>query len=265
MQIDNGGGSGAGTWGAYAVDGDGDGRTDIYDPDDAIAAAARYVRANGAPADWQPRAVRLQPRRLVRRSCRSPGRGLSRGRGAVPPSATLPTDRLASGSPRSLASPASAATRASFRRSPSSPAAYGVRVTDCFGGRPHDLGGEHPLGLATDLVPVDGDWNRTARLAGDFGWSPACARAGCPRPWPVSGDPLQRLPGSRRSAPQHQSAPPPVLEPRPRCALLGGAVGPHGAVRRSEPMTRPVPAVPSVRAQRAERSADARRPDPPRR
>jgi hypothetical protein len=39
------------TWSAYGVDADGDGRRDPYDPHDAICAAARYLRAAGAPAD----------------------------------------------------------------------------------------------------------------------------------------------------------------------------------------------------------------------
>jgi hypothetical protein len=37
----------------YAVDGDGDGRIDPYDPADAIPSMAAYLRASGAPADWQ--------------------------------------------------------------------------------------------------------------------------------------------------------------------------------------------------------------------
>ena len=40
------------TWAAYGVDADGDGRRDPADPDDAIHAAARYLRASGAPRDW---------------------------------------------------------------------------------------------------------------------------------------------------------------------------------------------------------------------
>ncbi len=40
------------TWSLYGVDGDGDGRRDPYDPADAIPAAARYLVASGAPADW---------------------------------------------------------------------------------------------------------------------------------------------------------------------------------------------------------------------
>ena len=42
----------ANTWGAYGVDGNHDGRKSVYDPADAIPAAARYLRASGAPADY---------------------------------------------------------------------------------------------------------------------------------------------------------------------------------------------------------------------
>lgn len=52
------GSAGHGTWGAMAVDGDGDGWLDVWDPDDAIMAMARYYRHEGAPADWA-RAVRI--------------------------------------------------------------------------------------------------------------------------------------------------------------------------------------------------------------
>jgi cell wall-associated NlpC family hydrolase len=37
----------------YATDGDGDGISDVWNPADAIAAAARLLRANGAPADYR--------------------------------------------------------------------------------------------------------------------------------------------------------------------------------------------------------------------
>lgn len=40
------------TWAAYGVDADGDGRRDPASPADAIHAAARYLRASGAPAGW---------------------------------------------------------------------------------------------------------------------------------------------------------------------------------------------------------------------
>lgn len=40
------------TWGRYGVDGDGDGWKDVWDEDDAIPAAAAYLKASGAP-DYQ--------------------------------------------------------------------------------------------------------------------------------------------------------------------------------------------------------------------
>jgi Transglycosylase SLT domain len=39
------------TWSAYGIDADGDGTRDPYDPDDAICAAANYLRASGAEHD----------------------------------------------------------------------------------------------------------------------------------------------------------------------------------------------------------------------
>jgi hypothetical protein len=45
-------GAGGGTWGAYGVDGNRDGKRDVYDPQDAIPAAGRYLQASGAPGDW---------------------------------------------------------------------------------------------------------------------------------------------------------------------------------------------------------------------
>jgi hypothetical protein len=41
------------TWATYGVDGDGDGRIDRWDPADAIYAAARYLRAAGAPGNYR--------------------------------------------------------------------------------------------------------------------------------------------------------------------------------------------------------------------
>ncbi|MCP2342943.1 C40 family peptidase [Actinomadura rupiterrae] len=41
------------TWASFGVDGDGDGRKDVYDPADAIFGAANYLRHNGAPAQME--------------------------------------------------------------------------------------------------------------------------------------------------------------------------------------------------------------------
>jgi len=41
------------TWATYGVDGDGDGRIDRWDAADAVYAAARYLRASGAPGNYR--------------------------------------------------------------------------------------------------------------------------------------------------------------------------------------------------------------------
>jgi hypothetical protein len=66
---------------------------------------------------------------------------------------------------------------------------YHVTVTDCYAAVGHAAGGEHPLGLATDLVPgAGGSWDDVDRLAHDAGWIRSCGASGvrpaCPlKPW----------------------------------------------------------------------------------
>ncbi len=40
------------TWRAFGYDAGGDGRADVYDPRDAVPAAASFLRAHGAPENW---------------------------------------------------------------------------------------------------------------------------------------------------------------------------------------------------------------------
>lgn len=178
MQIHNGFGSGGGTWGAYATDGDGDGSTDIYSPADAAATAAHYLRASGAPADWR-RAIFAYNHagwyvdRVFAQARAYQAAGLSVA--AADTGSWL------------VALPSFPGERCDARIVPEVERlalAYGLRVTDCYGGWPHETRGEHPLGLAVDWVPIDGDWRRTKRLAVAAGWRPACARAGCPAAGP---------------------------------------------------------------------------------
>lgn len=42
-----------GSWQGIGIDANGDGRTDVYDPRDAIPSAARKLRSQGAPADYR--------------------------------------------------------------------------------------------------------------------------------------------------------------------------------------------------------------------
>lgn len=179
MQIHNGFGSGGGTWGAYAVDGNGDGRLDIYDIADAAPTAARYLRASGAPGDW-PSAIFAynHSQNYVAQVLELASRYRTVARPVTPATGTeiggdgqwlvdvpgFPGERCDA----RIVADVVAITRA-----------FGLTLTDCFGGAPHARDGEHPLGLATDLVPVDGDWSRTRRAAVAFGWQPGCAASGC--------------------------------------------------------------------------------------
>ena len=177
MQIHNGYGSGGGTWGRFKIDGDGDGRTNIYDPEDAIATAAAYLRAAGAPSDWRAAIFAYNHSdayvsQIMARAAAYPQGDASEAKTVV-----------RGGSGAGLAPlPGFPGERCDARIVPDVEflaRTYGIRITDCFGGAPHELAGEHPLGLAIDAVPVDGNWQRTRLLATRYGWSPACARAGC--------------------------------------------------------------------------------------
>ena len=83
------------TWASYGVDGDGDGRRSVMEPEDAIPGAARLLGANGAPgdmrralfaynhADWYVRDVLAQAERY-RDTCGGADPGLGAGRLAWP-------------------------------------------------------------------------------------------------------------------------------------------------------------------------------------
>jgi hypothetical protein len=177
MQIHNGYGSGGGTWGRFRVDGDGDGRTNVYDPEDAIATAAAYLRASGAPGDW--RAAIFAYNHSDAYVSQVMARAAAYRQGGATDAETV----VRGGSGAGLAPlPGFPGERCDVRIVPDVEflaRAYGISVTDCFGGAPHELAGEHPLGLAVDAVPVDGDWERTRILATRYGWNPECARSGC--------------------------------------------------------------------------------------
>jgi Transglycosylase SLT domain len=177
MQINNDFGAGTGTWGEYGVDGDGDGRLDIYDIADAAATAARYLQASGAPADWHHAIFAYNHDQGYVATVLE---WAARYRATIQPEVA---SRVEAGAGGWLAAvPGFPGERCDARIVPdvvALTAEFGLRLTACFGGPPHAVDGEHPLGLAADLVPVDGDWNRTLRLAETFGWSPSCATSGC--------------------------------------------------------------------------------------
>jgi hypothetical protein len=178
MQIHNGFGSGGGTWGAYKVDGDGDGRMDIYAAADSVATAANYLRARGAPRDWRAAVFAYNHAGwYVDQVFRQATLYREQAVAVAPPTSTAPAEGAW------LADvPGWPGERCDRRIIPDVLmliGRFGLRLNDCFGGAPHDTDGEHPLGLAADLAPADGDWSRTMRLARAYGWDPTCAAVGC--------------------------------------------------------------------------------------
>ena len=179
MQIHNGFGAGTGTWGVYKVDGDHDGRADIYDPDDAVATAANYLRASGGPADWRAAAYAYNHAGwyvadVIRQAAEYRAQAVS----PLAPQTIgpVPSDGWLAPVP---GFPGEQCDRRILADVVRLLQAYRLHLTDCFGGAPHELAGEHPLGLAIDVGPADGNWNRTLRLATDAGWSGICATSGC--------------------------------------------------------------------------------------
>jgi hypothetical protein len=77
------------TWERFGVDGNGDGRRSPYDPADAIPAAARYLRASGAPQDPARRCSLTTTRTGTKRRCSPrPASTVARG-GRVPGSCSI--------------------------------------------------------------------------------------------------------------------------------------------------------------------------------
>lgn len=56
---------------------------------------------------------------------------------------------------------------------------YDLRITAGYAPGGHATYGEHPLGLAIDAVPADGNWARAAQLAAAFRWRSDCGSTGC--------------------------------------------------------------------------------------
>ncbi len=178
-------GSGGGTWGTYGVDGDDDGRRDVYDPDDAIPGAANYLKASGAPADWDRALFAYNHAAWYVADVKALAeryRGDPVGIGGIPAgsgeSQTLPI-----GVSWLLAVPGTGAV-CDRRIVPDVELLlerYKMALGDCYSaGGPHKALGEHPIGLATDLVPGrGGSWDLLAKAARDFGWRESCGSTGC--------------------------------------------------------------------------------------
>lgn len=161
------------TWAHYGVDADGDGRRDPYNAHDAIHSAANYLRASGAPsawrralyaynhAEWYVEKVLREAARLrspdVETACVASeavgASGVRRvtGGGRIVPIPGMPGETVDVRILRDVLWMV---------------AAFRVRVTDGYATSGHAADGEHPLGLAIDLVPgPGGSWDDIDRLA----------------------------------------------------------------------------------------------------
>ena len=195
------------TWQTYRVDGDGDGDRDPYDPADAIASAARYLRVllDGARGDIARAVFGYNHSPAYVEDVLARARAYSeRGELAVAPPAT---GEGCSGEPGAAAGHADLGK--SERRE--EPRAYALLPAWAMaGGRPaqpidarlldsalwmlrnyrlrvtaaREAGhSTHGDGTALDLVPAEpvdqAAWDASAgALARDLGWTPACARSG---------------------------------------------------------------------------------------
>jgi hypothetical protein len=194
------------TWDSYGVDGDHDGKTSPFDPADAIPAAARYLQAGGAPADWDAAIFAYNHAAWYVAEVKE---WAERYRGAAVSLAGLPAGSTIS---QALAGgiwlgavPGTGSTVCDRRIVPDVVALlrrYRLSAGDCFSLTGHAGAGEHPLGLAIDVVPAPGgSWDLVAQAAIALGWRASCATTGCagqlPSPfrfigyngYPLHGDP----------------------------------------------------------------------------
>jgi hypothetical protein len=164
------------TWATFGTDGDGDGQADPFNAADAILSAARYLKHLGAPADWR-RALRGYNHSdayvdQVLAAARS--HGALRATGATADATCLlkpgraATQRMFGGG-QIVAIPGQPGQSIDARIVAdvlTLQASYHFAVTAGYAPTGHAAGGEHPLGLAVDLVPgPGGSWNDIDALA----------------------------------------------------------------------------------------------------
>jgi len=200
------------TWDRYGVDGNRDGRKDVYEPADAIASAASYLRALLRNADGNLRRALFG----YNHSQAYVNDVLARARAyadltdpqhAAPVAYSTAVNGCAGGGldlpvgPANLRAAQRVLSPRAFRMLPSfalaggtAPTAVDARIYDdvVWILRRYQLrvtaareaGHQtHGDGTAVDLIPADGitqaAWHTsTGRLARDLGWTPACARSG---------------------------------------------------------------------------------------
>jgi len=171
------------TWQRYGISASGQGTPDMWNPADAIFSMANYLHASGAPSNYSQAIYAYNHAwwyvsDVLSWARRYRAAALSGGLATVSSEAVV---RVNAG-PIWLAPLPGTSLRCDVRIIADVEnilAEFGLRATSCF--RDDGAGdlGEHPLGLALDAVPLDGDWSRALRAAEAFGWKPSCGATGC--------------------------------------------------------------------------------------
>jgi Transglycosylase SLT domain len=194
------------SWAAYGVDGNGDGVKDPYNPWDAIFAAARLLRASGAPENWHDAIYSYNHaewyvakiERTASRFSAEVGVAAEGAKalacGPAAPSGAVPNTALKIFSPRTFESlpdrlwvgngtPESVDVRI-WPDAIWLLETFDLRVTAA-----REAGHEtHGDGTAMDMVPAAGrGWEETAlRAAETLGWIPSCGASGSPPACPLA-------------------------------------------------------------------------------
>jgi len=181
------------SWEPFGVDGDGDGDKDVYDPWDAIFAAANLLRTEGAPADWYGAIFAYNHadwyvRKVERYAgqfggsivCTPSAEQVVGGEAILQKVETLYQPRVFKPLPQALwvgeGSPQSVDARL-WSDAVWLLQTFHLRVTAAREGEPHSTHGD---GTALDIVPQAGKgWDETARAAAEaLGWHESCGASG---------------------------------------------------------------------------------------
>jgi hypothetical protein len=171
------------TWQRYGITPSGQGTPDMWNPADAIFSMANYLRASGAPANWRRAIYAYNHAWWYVADVLSWARRYRAQYGAAPATATPigGVVRVAAAGPW-LAPLPGTQVRCDARIIPDVEYIldhFGLRATSCYRDDGPADAGEHPLGLALDAVPADGNWSRALAAAEAFDWTPSCGATGC--------------------------------------------------------------------------------------
>lgn len=164
------------TWRQFGVDADGDGRADPMTAADAIMSAARYLKHLGAPGDWHRALLGYNHAEWYVKQVLDQASALTAEGDAGEALACSDDVALSSGAGgrligggRIVPIPGQPGMTIDERLVPDLAflkAKFHIAVTAGYAPTGHEAGGEHPLGLAVDLVPgPGGSWDDIDALA----------------------------------------------------------------------------------------------------